>query len=99
MILPYVYETVDLAYDVIDYLEAKMDKYKSLSIISVHEFINDLDVIQSFNKPNWMTEPELSYIDSKRGWNKKDFIVHARRVRWYGGSGYVLEFPEPINFE
>lgn len=103
MILPYIYESVTLANIVAEYLEEKMNKYERLSIVSIHEFVNELDWIQDTryidNKPKWMSESEPKQIDTKRGWYKEDFDIRVLRDRWNGGSGYMLALPEPVNFE
>jgi hypothetical protein len=76
-----------------------MNKYESLSTNSVHEIVNELYWLQDvIDKPEWMKEPEFRWVDEKHGWRKQDFYIHVKRIRWLGGSGYVLELPDPIQF-
>lgn len=99
MILPYVYDSWANIHRVADRLEEAMNKYESLSINSAHEIVNELFWLQDvIKKPEWMEEPEFRYVDEKRGWYKKEFHVYIKRIRWHGGSGYILELPDPIHF-
>ena len=97
MILPYIYDSRVNAERIADRLKDNMDKYEILSINSAHEIVNELPWLQdTIDKPSWMKEQERRYANEGRGWNKKDFRIHVKVIRLWGGARYVLELPDPI---
>lgn len=101
MLLPCICESWDLAAFVAGQLEDEMNEYGKLSMVSVYKLLDELLLItfsSRFNKPDWLYDIELNFKNEKRGWLIQDFNIHIHLKRWYGGSGYVLEVPEPIDF-
>ena len=100
MVLPYIYDSRIKAEIVADRLENRINEKESLSVNSVHEVVNEVRwLLDPIQKPEWMKEPEFTYTNEKHGWTRNGNFICIRRVRWYGGSGYAIELPEPIRID
>ena len=99
MLMPCVYNVRGHAEHVADRIRREMNELGSLSIGYVYEIIRDYEWPEDIRvKPKWLGEPESSFVNFKRGWLNENFHVYIGFDRWCGGSGYLLELPDPIDF-